>query len=679
MSGKSKSDDVTRIAIVNKDRCKPKKCNQECKLLCPVNKTGKRCVVASSEGNKTAMISEKLCIGCDICVKKCPFDAIRIINLPSSLDSQVSYRYGINSFKLHRIPIPKPGQVLGLVGENGIGKSTALGILAGNIKPNFGDLKNLDPDWEEIVQHYRGTEIQAYFMKLKEGEIKAAHKVQYVDAIIKTDKRIDTLATIFQKRKKKAPELYNRAIQMMELENLLERQLGNLSGGELQRFSLAYVAMQNANIYLIDEPSSYLDIKQRLTAGKLIRSLVEKDLDKYCVVVEHDLAVLDYLSDYTSLLYGKAGVFGIISMPATVREGINIFLSGYIPAENMRFRDEALKFQVTESTEEEQEQEQTSSKAPEKSRIQVYPAMEICFNILKSSDSDSDSSSNDVENDPNVANRVLDAATVPTDTNDISSNSALYTKQKAKDFNFRLRVEAGHFEYSKITLLLGENGTGKSTLIKALVGNVQPTSIDGILPTLPFSLKPQTIAPTFKGTVQELFLSRIAETYNHSGFQDDVVKPMDIKHLLERKVTQLSGGELQRVALILALGKPADVYLIDEPSAYLDASQRLVCAKIIKRFIVNTKKACFVVEHDFLMALYLADSVIVFTGTPGVDAVACKPCGINQGFNTFLSIIQVTFRRDPENLRPRVNKLNSAKDREQKINGQYFTNFIDDA
>lgn len=675
MSGKSKSDEVTRIAIVNKDRCKPKKCNQECKLLCPVNKTGKRCVVASSEGNKTAMISEKLCIGCDICVKKCPFDAIKIINLPSSLDSQVSYRYGINSFKLHRVPIPKPGQVLGLVGENGIGKSTALGILAGNIKPNFGDLKNLEPDWEEIVQHYRGTEIQAYFMKLKDGEIKAAHKVQYVDAITKTDKRVDTLATIFQKRKKKAPELYNRVVQMMELENLLERQLGNLSGGELQRFALAYVAMQNTAIYLIDEPSSYLDIKQRLTAGRLIRSLVEKDLDKYCVIVEHDLAVLDYLSDYTSLLYGKAGVFGIISMPSSVREGINIFLSGYLPSENMRFRDEALKFQVTDSAEE--EAEQATAKGSEKSRIQTYPAMEIRFSILKSSASDIDSDS--VEDDPNIANRVLDAAAVPADNDDIVPTSTLYDKQKARDFSFRLRIEAGHFEYSKITLLLGENGTGKSTLIKALVGAIQPVSVEGLLPTLPFSLKPQTIAPSFKGTVQELFLSRIAETYNHSGFQDDVVKPLDIKHLLDRKVTQLSGGELQRVALILALGKPADVYLIDEPSAYLDASQRLVCAKVIKRFVINTKKACFVVEHDFLMALYLADSVVVFTGTPGVDAVACKPCGVTQGFNKFLSIIQVTFRRDPENLRPRVNKLNSAKDREQKINGQYFTNFVDDS
>lgn len=675
MSGKSKSDEVTRIAIVNKDRCKPKKCNQECKLLCPVNKTGKRCVVASSEGNKTAMISEKLCIGCDICVKKCPFDAIKIINLPSSLDSQVSYRYGINSFKLHRVPIPKPGQVLGLVGENGIGKSTALGILAGNIKPNFGDLKNLEPDWEEIVQHYRGTEIQAYFMKLKDGEIKAAHKVQYVDAITKTDKRVDTLATIFQKRKKKAPELYNRVVQMMELENLLERQLGNLSGGELQRFALAYVAMQNTAIYLIDEPSSYLDIKQRLTAGRLIRSLVEKDLDKYCVVVEHDLAVLDYLSDYTSLLYGKAGVFGIISMPSSVREGINIFLSGYLPSENMRFRDEALKFQVTDSAEE--EAEQATAKGSEKSRIQTYPAMEIRFSILKSSASDIDSDS--VEDDPNIANRVLDAAAVPADNDDIVPTSTLYDKQKARDFSFRLRIEAGHFEYSKITLLLGENGTGKSTLIKALVGAIQPVSVEGLLPTLPFSLKPQTIAPSFKGTVQELFLSRIAETYNHSGFQDDVVKPLDIKHLLDRKVTQLSGGELQRVALILALGKPADVYLIDEPSAYLDASQRLVCAKVIKRFVINTKKACFVVEHDFLMALYLADSVVVFTGTPGVDAVACKPCGVTQGFNKFLSIIQVTFRRDPENLRPKVNKLNSAKDREQKINGQYFANFVDDS
>jgi len=245
--------------------------------------------------------------------------------------------------------------------------------------------------------------------------------------------------------------------------------------------------------------------------------------------------------------------------------------------------------------------------------------------------------------------------------------------------SFQLDIEGGKFRFSQITLLLGENGTGKTTFIKAIGGYIPPASIEGNLPKLPVSIKPQTINPSFPGTVEELFRAKIPATFGHPGFQEDVIKPLDIKHLMERKVKNISGGELQRVALVLALGKPAELYLIDEPSAYLDAAQRLSVAKIIKRFIINSKKACFVVEHDFLMALYLADQVVVFTGEPGKKATANRPCGLLQGLNRFLAIIEITFRRDPESLRPRVNKLNSAKDREQKMSGQYFTNFTDDA
>ena len=138
----------------------------------------------------------------------------------------------------------------------------------------------------------------------------------------------------------------------------------------------------------------------------------------------------------------------------------------------------------------------------------------------------------------------------------------------------------------------------------------------------------------------------------------------------------LSGGELQRVALALCLGKPADVYLIDEPSAYLDSEQRLVAAKVIKRFILHAKKTGFVVEHDFIMATYLADRVVVYEGTPSISCTATSPQTLLTGMNKFLTSLEVTFRRDPENYRPRINKLDSVKDTEQKSSGNYF--FMDD-
>jgi translation initiation factor RLI1 len=147
------------IAIVNSDKCKPKKCRQECKKSCPVVKTGKLCIEVDN-ASKIAFISERLCIGCGICPKKCPFDAIQIINLPTNLESQVTHRYSANSFKLHRLPMPRPGQVLGLVGTNGIGKSTALKILAGKLKPNLGRFED-PPDWEEILRYFRGSELQS--------------------------------------------------------------------------------------------------------------------------------------------------------------------------------------------------------------------------------------------------------------------------------------------------------------------------------------------------------------------------------------------------------------------------------------------------------------------------------------------------------------------------------------
>ncbi|EHY56159.1 Fe-S cluster-binding ribosome biosynthesis protein [Exophiala dermatitidis] len=597
------SDKLTRIAIVNSDKCKPKKCRQECKKSCPVVRTGKLCIEVTPE-SKIAYISERLCIGCGICPKKCPFGAIHIINLPTNLETQVTHRYSANSFKLHRLPMPRPGQVLGLVGTNGIGKSTALKILSGKLKPNLGRYDN-PPDWEEILKYFRGSELQNYFTKVLEDDLKAIVKPQYVDQLPRAIKGpVKTVKPLIEAKS----ELGNldHIMDVLELRNVADREIGLLSGGELQRFAIALVCVQKADVYMFDEPSSYLDVKQRLSAAKTIRELLRPD--DYVIVVEHDLSVLDYLSDFICVLYGKPAVYGVVTLPASVREGINIFLDGNIPTENLRFREESLTFRLTEAGED---------YMVDKARAFEYPTMEKTLG------------------------------------------------------NFHLKIESGRFTDSEIIVMMGENGTGKTTFCKMLAGIEKPDGLQKV-PPMNISFKPQKITPKFQGTVRQLFFKRIKASFLNPQFQTDVYKPLKIDDFIDQEVQNLSGGELQRVAIVLALGLPADIYLIDEPSAYLDSEQRIIAARVIKRFIMHSKKTAFIVEHDFIMATYLADRVIVFDGKPSVNARANTPESLLTGCNKFLKNLDVTFRRDPNSYRPRINKYQSQMDQEQKLAGNYF-------
>ncbi|XP_050417066.1 ATP-binding cassette sub-family E member 1 [Patella vulgata] len=602
---KKESDEtLTRIAIVSTDKCRPKKCRQECKKSCPVVRMGKLCIEVSPT-DKIAFISEELCIGCGICAKKCPFDAISIINLPSNLEKETTHRYSANSFKLHRLPVPRAGEVLGLVGTNGIGKSTALKILAGKQKPNLGRFKE-PPDWTDILAYFRGSELQNYFTKILEDDLKALIKPQYVDQIPRAVKgSVETLLA-----KKKELDNQKQIMDVLDLNYVTDRNIEDLSGGELQRFAIAIVCIQNADIFMFDEPSSYLDVKQRLRAAQAIRSLINPD--KYIIVVEHDLSVLDYLSDFICCLYGVPSAYGVVTMPFSVREGINIFLDGFVPTENLRFRESSLTFKLAETALEDEIKRDCRYE---------YPDMK----------------------------KVLGG--------------------------FELNIQGGQFTDSEIIVMLGENGTGKTTFIRMLAGRLEPDE-GGKTPVLNVSYKPQKISPKHKGTVRQLLHEKIRDAYIHPQFNTDVMKPLQIEQIIDQEVQNLSGGELQRTAIVLCLGKPADVYLIDEPSAYLDSEQRLHAAKVIKRFILHAKKTAFVVEHDFIMATYLADRVVMFSGTPSINTVANAPQSLLNGMNKFLESLEITFRRDPNNFRPRINKLNSIKDSEQKKTGNFF--FLDD-
>jgi len=399
--------------------------------------------------------------------------------------------------------------------------------------------------------------------------------------------------------------------ELLELTKVKTRNVDELSGGELQRFAISMVCIQNADIFMFDEPSSYLDVKQRLNAAMAIRNLIHPD--KFIIVVEHDLSVLDYLSDFVCCLYGVPGAYGVVTMPFSVREGINIFLDGFVPTENLRFREDSLVFKVSENATEE-----------------------------------------DVKR----------------------MNSYKYPKMSKTLGTFKISVDAGQFSDSEILVLLGENGTGKTTFIRMMAGKLTPDEGSGEVPSLNISYKPQKISPKSQGTTRQLLHEKIRDAYVHPQFVADVMRPLRIDDIIDQEVQNLSGGELQRVAMALCLGKPADVYLIDEPSAYLDSEQRLVAAKVIKRFILHAKKTGFIVEHDFIMATYLADRVIVFEGQASVSTLANSPQPLLSGMNKFLGQLEITFRRDPNNFRPRINKLDSVKDCEQKLSGNYF--FLED-
>ena len=588
-----------RVAVLDKELCQPKKCGLECIKYCPVNKSGADCIVLNEE-TKKAQIDENICNGCGICVKVCPFDAITIVNLASELSTDKIHQYGINSFRLYKLPNPKKGEVVGLLGRNGMGKSTVVNILSGNLKPNLGNYSE-PPEWDDILKFYKGTELKSHFEQIKDGNIRASIKPQQVHNVVNA----------FDGTGKELLEKYDERgvsgelIKKLDLENSIAQNLNELSGGELQRLAVAVSASKDADFYFFDEPSSYNDVFQRTGVARVIHSLAE--LGKSVMVVEHDLTLLDYLSDYIEVLYGVPAAYGIVSSVLSTKVGINVFLDGYLPSENVRFRDKKFTFDASTSTDEIQQGDIVVS----------------------------------------------------------------YPKLEKKYSSFSVSIEPGEVRKGDLLGIMGANALGKTTMMKMIAGVEKPDS-GSVDKKIKISYKPQYLTNDVDIEVVTMLDKANGGSIEDSSEEEQIIEPLKIKKLYNKSMMNLSGGELQKVAVATCLLQKVDLYALDEPSAFLDVEDRIAVGKFLQKFCRSFGKSAIVIDHDLQLMDLVSDSMGIFEGTSSLEGFATSPLPKIDAMNRFLKSLDITFRRDEKSRRPRVNKDGSRLDKDQKSNHNFY-------
>jgi ATP-binding cassette subfamily E protein 1 len=561
-----------RIAVINKDSCLGEKCSI-CIKVCPMNKLKKECIVIHE---KYPRINEDICTGCGICVKKCPTNSISIINLAEEKES-VFHQYSVNSFRIFGFPVPREG-ITAIIGKNGAGKTTLIKLLSGKLKPNLGNI-GLEMTFQEIAARFKGTEIGKYFKEIE--RLKISYKPQDIER--------------FRSEKKVEEFIGNGKLQVSEESK--SKRMDELSGGELQSLLVDLSLSADADIYILDEPCSFLDIAQRLSLAEKIRRKAEEG--KRIIIVEHDLAILDYLSDYVYIVYGEAGVYGIVSNLKSSRVGINEFLDGFLKSENVRIRDEAVKFDLR-GFEEVQGREMFS-----------YSSFEKSYGP------------------------------------------------------FRLFAKEGNVREGEIIGIIGENSIGKTTFVKVLAG-IEKSDSHFEMRKSRISYKPQYLRPP-SGYVKDV-LERVRgdeESYKY------IFDSFNLGRIYEKRCESLSGGEIQKLAIAICLLQDADIYLLDEPSAFLDIEERLYLSKVLKK-VIREGKCAFVVDHDLVFIDSISDRAIVFEGIPEVKGFASSPMSKREAMNTFLKKVDITMRRDKDTARPRINKRGSVLDREQKERGEYY-------
>ncbi|MFH0711126.1 MAG: ribosome biogenesis/translation initiation ATPase RLI [Candidatus Aenigmatarchaeota archaeon] len=594
---------IQRIAVIDKeilpkDSARLNDFNNQIIRICPINRSGQPCITVDKDTG-FPVIDENLCIGCSLCVKfsdKAGYYAISIVNLPHELQESPVNRFGVNGFVMYRLPFPMKNEIVGIVGPNGSGKTTSLRILVGEIKPNLGSVGNEVPT-EELIKLFRGTELQSYLENLKKGSVRISYKPQRVDEIPNFHK--GTVRKLLEKAdgKKKLDEL----VEIFGLKEIMERDIDQISGGELQKVAIAATLLKDADIYYFDEPTSFLDAFQRLYMARTIRSFCE---GKSAIIADHDLATLDFLADRIHIFYGSPSVYGVVSKPYGVRVGINTFLEGYIKEDNVRIRKEPIKF---------------FSSIQDK-----IPSSEVMISF------------GDLE----------------------------------KSFEgFNLKIQSGNIRKKEVLAVLGANGLGKTTFAKILAGEIKPDKGSVDIP-VKISYKPQYLKSASDQTVKEL-ISKYGDVENEV-FKSEIVRPLQLEKLFEKNLSHLSGGELQRVSIAVCLSQPADIYLLDEPSAFLDVEQRLEISRLINKLVEVNEKSAIVIDHDLLFLSQIGTRAMVFLGESSKRGYVEEITSTKNAFNKFLSQVGVTFRKDPQTGRPRANKLNSQLDAEQKESKNYF-------
>jgi len=603
-------DTEVRLAIIDPEKCKPTKCNKECKGKCPVNSTGKVCVEMDN-ANKVAKINNGLCIGCGICEKVCPFGAIKIVKLPTKLEKNLFFTYGENLFGVYKFPIPKSGKIYGIMGPNGNGKSTIISILSGKLKPNFGiiDESNI-LDNSSIIKRVRGTELQNYFTKLYNNELVVSIKPQSIDKIqkglIKQDPQ-KSLGEILDKYWDKNDNFHEEVLNKLDLIKLNNSKIGQLSGGEMQKFICAITLLKKCDVYVFDEPSNYLDIEQRLIIANLIRKLI--DVNKYIFIVEHDLSILDYTSDIVSIMYGEPGAYGVISLPYSTSDGINLFFSGYLPAENMKIRNSELNF------------------------------------------GDSFSIEYEVEN-----KNIFDIS---------------YEEQVVNFDNFTLNIANGKIpSTTSIVLLMGKNGTGKTTFLNTISQKLNFV-ISHKHQYIDFSssniLVKDLLYSKIRGAMHtSLFISDVLKPFQIEKLFDKYVNKLSGGELQKLAITICLGTN----ANIYLLDEPSACLDIEQRVLATKIIKRFLIHNNKMGFIVDhdiMMAMSFGLDNDSRIIIF--DDISDGTNRLSTSS---QPMTFHKGINMFLKDLGITFRKDHRFKRPRINIIGSQKDMEQKESNKYY-------